>query len=111
MSAPQTTTASDVLRKAADLIEPEGAWTQSSFARSRTKRRVGPLSPKATCWCVMGALLKASSDGDDEALDQAGELLTAIVPADSIVEWNDAPSRTQAEVVAALRAAADQVAS
>lgn len=103
---------SEVLAKAADLIEPEGAWTTRLFARDALGRSAGVFGPKAVCWCARGAMSKIADDypllartqdffarflGEPEAPTVADHAAIAI--------WNDAPERTQAEVVAALRKA------
>jgi len=98
---------SDVLDRAADLLTPEGAWTQELFARDICG---GPLSAGfdegAVCWCAIGAIEKVTGEEFLEELPVLAAqqlesvLLTAIPP------WNDAPERTQAEVVAKLREAA-----
>ena len=118
MSAPQTTTASDVLRKAADLIEPAEAWTQNAFSRNHdgtTDEANGdaPAADNPVCWCAMGAIaFIAKIDPNDwhawkiSGANDASKAMETYVSG-PVGDWNDAPERTQAEVVAALRAAAD----
>lgn len=98
----------DILDAAADLIEPEGAWTQGAFARHRSGNPIGPLESNAACWCASGAIQRADSrrrfspaweDFNDYAVSLGFLHMAA---------FNDAPERTQAEVVAALRAAAEK---
>jgi hypothetical protein len=93
----------DIYRRAADLIEPEGAWTKGSYARDEHGKQVFFRDSNAVCFCAIGALTRIdplhscnSTQGFEGFLD---------VP--SLAGWNDAPERTQAEVVAAFRAAAD----
>ena len=95
--------AGTVLNLAADLIEPEGAWTQHQWARDASGQPVGVLDG-AVCWDIAGAIVRVAPDysGIAFALDSA---LKGIV-GKSMSGWNDAPGRTQAEAVAALRAAA-----
>jgi hypothetical protein len=96
-------TVADILNKAADLIEPEGAWTQGAWQRGRSGREVKPDSPRAVCWCVGGAIEHVSSIGiGSAAMTELRDHLSVMF----ISEWNDAPERTQAEVVAKLREAA-----
>lgn len=95
--------ASEVLELAAELIEPEGCWTQHVLAKS--KRRVYPNGQstgwrRARCFCVSGAIGKV----DDWASEAIHFLQRSL--GNGAVAWNDAPGRTQAEAVAALRAAA-----
>jgi hypothetical protein len=86
----------DILDKAADLIEPEGAWTQESFEDDLQRR----------CWCIVGAIgVAAFGRGcweEAEALVDRNQHLFGAY-AEALEEWNDAPERTQPEVVAKLR--------
>lgn len=109
----------DVLEHAADLIEPEGKWTQGAF--SRNEDGTADLDEDQTaasnpvCWCGLGALAKVV--GADPLAPYAFSIfypersiagynfLREFVGGD-FASWNDAPGRTQAEVVAKLREAA-----
>lgn len=93
----------DVLEKAADLIEPEGAWTQGTDARDAAGHQVEPNDEAAVCWCIDGAYLRCGGKWHDAGW----KVLMGLVPEGlGPISWNDAPERTQAEVVAALREAA-----
>lgn len=97
----------DILDWAADLIEPEGAWTQGAFARTKDGEPIGPLEAPATCWCLYGAIDKAGEDlGVDAGWDADRALFASLRT--NVPKFNDAPERTQAEVVAALRQAAER---
>lgn len=92
-----TNSIADVLDKAADLIEPEGAWLGGTCT--------------AGCYCAWSAILAVTGKkGSDADATVPGVLLFAkLVGASNshgIWRWNDAPERTQAEVVAKLREAA-----
>jgi len=103
MSAPQAV--ADVLDAAADLLEKPGAWTQGDYARNRFGGKLGDgRKPEATCWCAIGALEKVT--GSLIGNHYAAPLIEVIGGNGRIDQWNDAPGRTQSEVVAALRAAA-----
>ena len=100
----------DVLERAADLVEPEGAWTQEAYARTASRTPLGwGAHPSAVCWCALGAI-DAQQAGPIWA--RAAYMLADAVGAkrtrfnSEIGAWNDAPHRTQAEVVAKLREAA-----
>lgn len=97
----------EVLLKAAALVER--GWTQDAGARSAKGNHVRSTGRAAVCWCAEGAIQKAAFGGDGYAYHFAkGALLRALPKrALSIPDWNDAPGRTQAEVVAALKAAAE----
>lgn len=100
----------DVLMRAADLIEPEGAWCQGEPAEDADGCAVGALDPSAIRWCAAGALARFSSNPDgtngNKFYHRVRRELINVLGTSTIVHWNDAPERTQAEVVAALRSAA-----
>lgn len=92
------------LRAAADVLERDG-WTQHLYVDSNG------------CRCAAGAILGAIQPGatsdidlssdQEERYDAAWAVLWAEVGR-GVQLWNDAPGRTAAEVIAALRAAADR---
>lgn len=96
----------DVLDAAADLLEPKGAWTQGAFARNADGDFTGlsEFRGPAVCWCIMGATEKVTDD--PRLAGEADRYVARLVPGFSIEDFNDAPERTQAEVVAKLREAA-----
>jgi hypothetical protein len=87
-----------IIRRAADLVEQ--GWCQGANFK---------VVDEKPCYCAFQALNEASTRilGIDPIhyvyrhLDSVGE-------GNSIVDYNDAPGRTQAEVVAMLRAVAEQ---
>lgn len=87
--------ASEVLEKAADLIEPEGAWTQKAMRRGGGRCVIGAvasLCPRELNW--------------DDVMAPFRQVVGLTRPFSDVVRWNDTPERTQAEVVQALRDAA-----
>lgn len=109
---------SEILSKAADLVEPEGAWTKFVAAGSEPATdeedidgvEVNEWSPNATCWCAAGSIWRVTPRLPEasvvsvrsRALDYLRDVVGGPIP-----DWNDATERTQAEVVAGLRAAAE----
>lgn len=86
----------DGLNRAADLIERDG-WVQRQFY-DRGRR------------CLDGAIMAAlASPAFWRERRSARELVEEAMGGD-LYEFNDTPGRTQAEVVAALRAAAERAA-
>lgn len=95
----------DVLNRAADLIERDG-WCQRRYRGQDGEH------------CVSDALIRAAGMGEPGDTGQqarvmtlyceASDALRAKVRRKNLPRWNDAPGRTQAEVVAALRAAAER---
>jgi hypothetical protein len=100
---------SQVLDKAADLIEPEGAWTQGHGARTAAGRPTGPTDEDAQCWCLFGAICRIDGNDADEA--DISRFVQRALRTDGDIsrmfDWNDSDDRTQAEVVSALRKAAE----
>lgn len=96
----------ELFSRAADLIEPEGCWIQRDYAEVDG---IGDDAwhPRATCWCAEGAIIRAGGLTDVETFWQsrAYEIVANKVGC-TIVAWNDAPGRTQAEVVSTLRSIA-----
>ena len=97
----------DMLREAADLIEPEGAWCRGSF---KLHGEDGEDS-----YCARGAIYEVAclhfkTPELAHAWKEAEQVLQGIIPdictVESIAAWNDDVGRTQQEVVDALRLAA-----
>lgn len=103
MTSPTT---AEVLEAAADLLSKPGAWTQGALGRKEDGSPIcdpAELST-ASCYCMAGALWVANGlAGPWSAFDALLE-----GPRNNTGSWNDDRSRTQAEVVEALRAAAKQ---
>lgn len=100
-------TPSEILLKAADLIEQKG-WTQGAYARSG-EFEVSSLHREATCYCTIGAIICATGEArmlGRGVVDGTKARLFAMIGDHDIVSWNDTPGRTKEEVVEALRRAA-----
>lgn len=90
---------------------------KGTFARDAEGKEVGSTDPRATCWCSMGALIKASDDvyheggyklGATELYRLRNEALARVAKAageDSVVQFNDAEETTTEEVIAAFEEA------
>jgi hypothetical protein len=94
----------DKLREARALIER--GWVQKDYARSKSGKVVDPANSRsATCWCAAGAIGRVNGRWPNSGLLGMEQLSRAIGgdghEAD-ILTWNDAPERTQAEVLAAF---------
>jgi hypothetical protein len=109
----------DILDRAADLIEPEGWWCQEAFARDSFGESVHPSSPDAVCFCATGAVTRAAGNRHVERHKALQVLANDFSPppeflghiggnryVSAMAAWNDAPERTQSEVVSKLREAA-----
>ena len=95
---------SEALRKARELLTPEGAWTKEGWARNKQHWFVAPESPNAVCWCARGALRKVSGGYTREELDAEIVLqdTLGLTHTGSIADWNDAEERTQDDVLEAF---------
>lgn len=97
----------DILERAAKLIEPEGAWTQGSFASAASGKPTGSIwNDNASCFCIRGAIARIAGALYSGAAIFATRVILGNDDQAALARWNDAPERTQAEVVAKLREAA-----
>jgi len=101
----------DKLREARALIER--GWTQGADARDLYGDECSPNEEEAECYCANGAICRAFyaasfTDRREQIHIAEGLLNTAIgqEPGGPLhwpyIDWNDAPERTQAEVLAAF---------
>ena len=89
--------------KAYKLVQK--GWCQDAFALDAEGKPVSSRSRKAIAWCALGALCRVYMSNDNDRLEQAMKELRLQLPGkhSTISSWNDAPERTQAEVVTMLR--------
>lgn len=97
----------DILRKARKLIEKPEQWTQKAFARTADGAPCDEHATVAVSFCVVGALRRAIGQQHQygEQWDKyiaAREFVHAAVMVGQFSEWNDKPSRTHPEVLAAF---------
>lgn len=89
----------EILTKARDLIAPEGAWAQDTYAKTADGWNVSWRDPKAVSWCAAGACYLASG-GRVRAEAAITALETALPDADWIIpDYNDFGERTQQEII------------
>lgn len=81
----------------------ERGWTQGAYARSASSHRVAILSPRAVRFCMVGAIARAATDLAVAEWPVCLAVMAELPPGAGLSVWNDAPDRTQAEVVALLR--------
>jgi hypothetical protein len=89
------------------------SWCHGTDARDVDGFQVEPWDGNAASWSLLGALVAAleretSLEGELplDALGAALYALADLIECDSLVDWNDDPRRTQANVVAVLDQAA-----
>lgn len=110
--ADRRTLASEILSRARDIAA--SGWTQGALARDERGRATEAYDVRAVCWCVEGAVTRASidlferggvanekiilaySDALDRLSDAAGELVHF---------WNDEPDRRVEEALALFEGA------
>ncbi len=100
------TDVADILNAAADLLEPEGAWTKNANARNAGGGLVSTRSPEACSWCVLGALDAVTADVPGWRSAPAWRRLERHLEIGNLSAWNDSQPNSK-PVVAALRAAAE----
>ena len=79
----------------------EKGWTQHAFARNQDGMRCDEKDADAVAWCFAGAVEKVYRDDLDtcNTIYQELENITGL----GIEEYNDAPDRTQHEVVSLMK--------
>jgi len=99
-------TPKEILIAARAKIEAPERWTQGAYAKTAKRNKARCDSPKAVCWCVIGAIAHVADVTPGSVTDQlSGSLNEAIGLGPNsweLVDWNDAPTRTHAEVLAAF---------
>jgi hypothetical protein len=100
----------ELLRGARDLVA--SGWCQRADALDAGGGEVDAWDENATMWSLLGSIVavlerEAATTGEiplDE-LSAALYALAGMIETDSLVAWNDAPSRSQLEVLHVLDAA------
>jgi len=54
--------ASDIAQRACEIIHNPASWTPTASARDETAAAVSPVSPRATKFCGLGALVRAAHE-------------------------------------------------
>jgi hypothetical protein len=88
----------EILIAARALIADLKSWTQGAYQRDAKGRMCKPEN--AVCWCSEAAILR-SGRGFPAPTWAAADILQSVVGG-LIFDWNDAPDRTHAEVLAAF---------
>ena len=96
-----------LLARARELVSQ--GWCRGTDACGARGEPVEPWDDRATAWSLLGAIVagleqeaEASGEVPLEELAAALYALAELVETDSLVDWNDDPSRTQEEVVETL---------
>lgn len=87
--------------KAWQLLRDPERWNKGAAARDQNGKPCSYDNPSASSWCVLGALMMLYGPrGWASRLVKTEILVGCWVP-----KWQDAPERTHAEVLAALKKA------
>lgn len=95
----EQTTAIVTLTLARDLLTKRNAWTRGTYARAPGGYPVEVEDPRATQFCMLGALVRVSPQrlGMQHALTALDRVLGA-----SVHHFNDKQARSKADVLAAF---------
>lgn len=108
MNAPLTDEKMTPQQVAADIAreyrEDAARWTQDWYAKDANGEECSSRDPIAVCWCLRGAIERRVGDwGDETQTFRAFDAALGHEPEENhlyLVEWNDEPGRTVAEVIA-----------
>lgn len=106
----------EVLCRARALLATPTQWTKKAMARNAKRDAVVPTHVTAIAYDISGALFRAGyDDGGMEATNELRDVLTRLsgVPESDrlwLIEWQDAPGRKHAEVLALFDAALEALA-
>ena len=99
-------TTKEILIAARAKIERPECWTQRAFAKTALRNKAKVDSPRAVCWCALGAIAAITREPPHDVNDEVYWLLHRAMglPDDEmeVAGWNDASGRTHAEVLAAF---------
>lgn len=91
----------DVLETA--VLRLRKGWVQKALCVTKVGNVCNPNSPDADAWCLIGALSQRENEcglGTNDVSYQAILYVRDALRSIELACWNDAPSRSQAEVIA-----------
>lgn len=94
----------EILTAAKARIDTPKTWTKRAGARDTAGNIVDSYDPTAVCYCSVGAIYAVGDYSYGQRVRALSLLGRATGPliGDGVVVWNDAPTRTHAEVMAAF---------
>ena len=100
---------SQVLRAAMEKISAPHAWAIGALAYDGSGQIVAPNAGEAQAWCAVGAMCAVREVGrvTPEIRAIARRIAMAIDWPDGVGDWNDCYGRTHADVLSALKRAAE----
>ena len=116
MTNAQTTQTTEILERAHELIEQ--GWTKLASARDAHGTLCSAHDPRATCWCLTGAIRRAAYDTPGASTSHTAEtlLLETIPTLDAyndgmtLAGFNDNPYTTRDDILQALTKAIEHAA-
>lgn len=89
---------------AAELRENPERWAKTDYAFDHNGASIDPTDEGACSWCLLGHMMKRSKITCEEFARGFGFNTD---PALSLSDWNDAPERTVADIIARCEAVAN----
>ncbi len=92
-----------ILIRAKQLLIDYG-WTQKRFARDKFGNVTRPRLKNAVCFCIGGAIMRASGPNTNKNCHLANKALGLLVNVvkENIYIWNDNPKRNKDQVLKAF---------
>lgn len=88
------------LQATRDLLADPAHWTKGAYARDAIGGDVSPRDPKATCFCMRGALDKITDYSFGRIFNV--KLISRRANGRSMIDFNDDPTTTHADVLSYL---------
>ena len=103
--APEREAGKALLLAVCERLADEARWTKGFAARDAAGDPTQCEKPDAACFCIVGAFWRESAKLNDIRASNAFAVRLGFGDWETLAEWNDAPERTHAEVLARLDAA------
>lgn len=87
------------------VIEDPENWTRRAVARNEHGKEVLPHSPRAVCWCAMGACLVAGYNTSGALIG----ILSDEHPRETLPSFNDDERRSHADILNLFDRAIDKL--
>ena len=88
------------IRAIRKLLATPDRWTQGAMARDKRGDVELDISSKAVCWCLVGSIRYVCRTFTRRWTTY--EFLAGLLGFEDIAEWQDAPERTHADILALL---------
>jgi len=100
---PPMSNALPLLRAVRARLADEARWTKGDYSRDANGIGHWATYPEAVCWCIAGARDVAVNDGSrDASRHDAFAQSLGFANGQELIDWNDAPDRTHADIIARL---------